>query len=974
MLGSVVCAQTAEVFKSTLVTRPGGHVFLSTPTQKGRGYRTQFSDNLTTWTPLETVPVYGSGERWLRYVVSAAPAGGAVSSLPDGRVRADFRAQPISDGRSLVSFMLEGGVARQRVVDLDFRTKPAYAGGQTSTHRISCVTLAPVLYDPSMAALQQVVLTAGEQAALAALEAIFPQLSATVETLGPNAEAAPSNRRRYWRVVEERMDSDGDSVFDDDEIAAGLDPYLQDTDRDKVSDAAERTAGTDAADFFNGAQPTLEVVSGDLQIDAPERWLEQPLVVQVKKAADGSKLVGAPVSFMSYKGGAKMSAVEPRNAAGEVLITVRTDAEGQARVWLQLPTAIDKSTTVLAAATYGAGSRQAALKTFTAYPGYSLNPAASRIASWLRADRGVTLSAGTSLVEKWEAPPTATTGRSAAANGALRPTWQLVGGKPALSFAGTQALDFGTPVTSGPFAVLAVAQPTATRTIHTVSNEQSATELAFTGQNYLLAGNQVAGNSPYEVTPAVAEIFRETHYFSSYVQKYIVTTNGVRNYQALDLSFKRAGATIDVRYDVTPNAIVGNPTSSARIKRTNPNLAGVPLVSGQSLDDITVAFATIYNTSYEWRRTKQGADFTFVVPTAAGNVDAFTESYYKLDGYTPGRPASTALNVGAIGSVGVGISLGTNSMGIYALRDFFKAPRFYTGPPPAALSLMHVAVDGSSVSGRFDSGAPGVQPYNGPSSFSGPRSIGAFVFGSGAALSALSGYQGHMSELLITNGNLPDAERYQLEDGMNLRWALPALDRDADGLPDHWEHTAFNQLTKTAATDEDGDGLTQAQEASLAKRTHPLLKDSDGDGLSDGAERTPAAGGTATDPVTPDGDGDGWPDAADARPLDAANGRADADGNGWPDGVDYLIKRPQTLADSDADGLPDVSEFFLKTNLQNRDTDGDGLPDGWEVDYALKPGENSGEHGAAGDPDRDGASNLKEFLDGTDPRDSRSVK
>ena len=54
----------------------------------------------------------------------------------------------------------------------------------------------------------------------------------------------------------------------------------------------------------------------------------------------------------------------------------------------------------------------------------------------------------------------------------------------------------------------------------------------------------------------------------------------------------------------------------------------------------------------------------------------------------------------------------------------------------------------------------------------------------------------------------------------------------------------------------------------------------------------------------------------------------------------------------------------FKTELPLPDTDGDGIPDWWESRYALNP---LSHNDAAQDPDGDGLSNLKEFLNATDP-------
>lgn len=54
------------------------------------------------------------------------------------------------------------------------------------------------------------------------------------------------------------------------------------------------------------------------------------------------------------------------------------------------------------------------------------------------------------------------------------------------------------------------------------------------------------------------------------------------------------------------------------------------------------------------------------------------------------------------------------------------------------------------------------------------------------------------------------------------------------------------------------------------------------------------------------------------------------------------------------------------------DADGDGLPDAWELANRLDPTSAAGDNGAAGDADNDGATNLQEWLGGTNPHDGLS--
>ena len=101
--------------------------------------------------------------------------------------------------------------------------------------------------------------------------------------------------------------------------------------------------------------------------------------------------------------------------------------------------------------------------------------------------------------------------------------------------------------------------------------------------------------------------------------------------------------------------------------------------------------------------------------------------------------------------------------------------------------------------------------------------------------------------------------------------------------------------------------------------------------------------------------------------------------------------------DADADGLPDVWENFYFGNLNQSptndpdgdlqsnayeflhgtdptvanvsgDSDGDGLPDSWELANFGNLAQT-----ASGDPDRDGFSNLQEYLAGSDPNNANSI-
>jgi gliding motility-associated-like protein len=168
-----------------------------------------------------------------------------------------------------------------------------------------------------------------------------------------------------------------------------------------------------------------------------------------------------------------------------------------------------------------------------------------------------------------------------------------------------------------------------------------------------------------------------------------------------------------------------------------------------------------------------------------------------------------------------------------------------------------------------------------------------------------------------TNPNNPDTDGDGINDLIEVG-PDPSnpIDTDGDGIIDALESSiidsdgdgVFDQLdpanndpcipnVNAGPCDQDGDGLTNAQEAIAG--TNPTNPDTDGDGISDSAELL--AGSNPLDPCDPD---DSFPGCQ---------------------------------VDTDGDGLTDAQEASLGTDPTNPDTDGDGISDGDEVGNGTNP-------------------------------------
>lgn len=106
-------------------------------------------------------------------------------------------------------------------------------------------------------------------------------------------------------------------------------------------------------------------------------------------------------------------------------------------------------------------------------------------------------------------------------------------------------------------------------------------------------------------------------------------------------------------------------------------------------------------------------------------------------------------------------------------------------------------------------------------------------------------------------------------------------------------------------------------------------------------------------------------------PKDEWQYMKDKNGNGLPDFFEDFDNWSK-LADTDGDGLPDSIEKYLGSDVNNTDTDGDGLGDFYEVfstytDPTKADTDENGVNDGDEDFDKDGLTNLDEFLNNTYP-------
>lgn len=198
-----------------------------------------------------------------------------------------------------------------------------------------------------------------------------------------------------------------------------------------------------------------------------------------------------------------------------------------------------------------------------------------------------------------------------------------------------------------------------------------------------------------------------------------------------------------------------------------------------------------------------------------------------------------------------------------------------------------------------------------------------------------------------------------------------------------------NTITTTPDDDADGDGLTNAEEATLG--TNPMKADTDDDLISDSLELdvglNPLVSNTGldsdseglldvdevvilgTDPLLPDTDRDGLTDDAEVNTHGTDPLLNDTDHDLLKDGdeVNIYSTLPDNV-DTDGDGTTDGDEVLVYGTDPNDpgsdfDLDDDLIADNWEIGYFTTIGNCY----PINDPDGDFYNNLVEFQHATNP-------
>ncbi len=239
--------------------------------QPGRRYTVEQSSDLVQWTPLRSWTGLAPGQVVaVDLFVGPPPAAGGGAPPPAGSgampLTASLAVQPVDDGSTALCWWRGGSSSYVRILE------PASGGSWgpptlTTLHvmeldgwtvllqssdllwRHSSLALPPA--DPPLApedAAFHAVLLANRAAIAAAIQGIHDNQQAALEYARLHgAPPAPPTAGCFFRVREESgIDTDGDGLTDEQELALGLNIFFTDTDGDGMDDAWEVRHGLDA--------------------------------------------------------------------------------------------------------------------------------------------------------------------------------------------------------------------------------------------------------------------------------------------------------------------------------------------------------------------------------------------------------------------------------------------------------------------------------------------------------------------------------------------------------------------------------------------------------------------------------------------------------------------------------------------------------------------------------------------------------
>jgi alpha-tubulin suppressor-like RCC1 family protein len=712
----------------------------------------------------------------------------------------------------------------------------------------------------------------------------------------------PVAAKRY-NLFESNADDDFDTLPNGLERDIGTAPDLVDTDGDGISDGQEYLSGGDPSDFYNGVLPIVTIISGNDQQGATSTFLPEPLVVRVTDASD-TPLTNAPVNFTVSSGGALVSSTSGGTLTNSLVR--RSDANGQAAIYVRLPADLGATSQIDAEARTGLGTVVAAFYAAT-FPEAVVTPVFSPVPGSYATRQRVVISSATEGATihytlngdeptendpRLESPETVLIDRaltlkarawkqgwtpSAVQSGDYKVTGAVAaGGKHSLGLRSDEKLwawgtnvhgqlGDGTTTTS----LTPVELVSATNYLAVAAGQRHSLGLkldrtvwtwGWNGHGQLGNGTTVDSANPVQVSG-----------LSNIVA---VATGGSTNDAASShcLALKADGTV--VAWGANGSGQLGNGTlisTSAPVAVSS--LTGVAAVAvGQFHSLALKADGTVW----KWGNDGSGnpsSSTPVQVAGLSGIIGIAAGGYHSLVLKNDGKVWGWGDNL--YGQLGDGST--TDRTAPVQVSGLTNVARIAGG----TFHSFAINTAGAVLAwGRNNVGQLGDGTTNNRSSF--------VTIGGVSGVEVLSAGDVH-SIAIKTNGSVwswGGNAAGQLGDGTTQNRLVPTLiaglnlveayaDPDNDGLP-NWIERQIG--TNPNDSDTDDDGLSDGNEVNV-RNTDPLKKDTDGDGLQDGAE----VNTHLTNPLSPDSDGDGmedgWETSHGLNPLvnDAA-GDLDSDG------------------------------------------------------------------------------------------------